>query len=36
MAWQPLSAPVDIPVQTLPAFTRTGFAAVEWGGAKIA
>jgi hypothetical protein len=35
MAWKPLNTPVDIPTQTLPAFIRTGFTVVEWGGAKI-
>ena len=35
MAWRPLEAPVDIPAQDLPAFARTGFAAVEWGGAEL-
>lgn len=36
MAWKPLNAPADIPPQELPAFARTGFCAVEWGGAEIA
>ncbi len=35
MAWQPLAEPVEIPEQDLPAFARTGFAAVEWGGAEL-
>lgn len=35
MAWQPLEAPVDIPAQTLPAFERSGFTLVEWGGAEV-
>ena len=35
MAWQPLAAPAEIPEQELPAFERTGFAVVEWGGAEI-
>lgn len=35
MAWTPLDAPVDVPSQDLPAFARTGFAAVEWGGAEL-
>ena len=35
MAWQPLEAPADIPPQNLPAFERTGFTVVEWGGAEI-
>lgn len=35
MAWRPLEAPVEIPAQDLPAFARSGFAAVEWGGAEL-
>ena len=35
MAWRPLAEPVEIPEQDLPAFERTGFAAVEWGGAEL-
>lgn len=35
MAWRPLDAPIDIPEQPLPAFDRTGFAVVEWGGAEV-
>ena len=35
MAWRPLEAPVEIPAQDLPAFTRTGFTVVEWGGAEL-
>ena len=35
MAWKPLEAPVDVPAQDLPAFARSGFAAVEWGGAEL-
>lgn len=35
MAWRPLTEPVEIPEQDLPAFDRTGFAAVEWGGAEL-
>ena len=35
MAWKPLEAPVEIPAQDLPAFARSGFAAVEWGGAEL-
>jgi len=35
MAWKPLEAPVNPPEQDLPAFERTGFAAVEWGGAEV-
>ena len=36
MAWQPLDGQTDIPPQDLPAFERTGFTVVEWGGAEIA
>ena len=35
MAWKCLESPVDIPAQDLPAFERTGFAVVEWGGAEV-
>lgn len=35
MAWKPLSAPVEIPEQTLTAPARQGFTAVEWGGVEI-
>lgn len=35
MAWKPLESPVEIPEQSLPAFDRTGFAVVEWGGAEV-
>ncbi len=35
MAWRPLAEPVEIPEQTLPAFDRIGFTAVEWGGAQV-
>ena len=35
MAWKPLQKPVDIPVQTLPAFERHGFAVIEWGGTEV-
>lgn len=35
MAWKPLDAPVELPAQDLPAFQRTGFTVVEWGGAEI-
>lgn len=34
MAWKSLDAPAEIPEQDLPAFDRTGFALVEWGGAR--
>ena len=33
MAFKPLAAPVEIAPQTLEAPARTGFTAVEWGGA---
>lgn len=36
MAWRPLEAPADIPAQELPAFERSGFTLVEWGGAELA
>lgn len=32
MVYKPLTAPVEIPEQTLKPFTRTGFTVVEWGG----
>jgi len=35
MAWKPLNHPVDIPAQSLPAFDRSGFTVVEWGGAQV-
>jgi len=35
MAWTPLDAPAELPEQDLPAFERTGFTAVEWGGAEV-
>ena len=35
MAWKSLEHPIDIPAQDLPAFNRTGFAVVEWGGAEV-
>nr|WP_325305539.1 hypothetical protein [uncultured Oscillibacter sp.] len=35
MAWKPLKAPADLPAQELPAFKRTGFTVVEWGGAEL-
>ena len=34
MAWQALDEPVELPSQDLPSFTRSGFTAVEWGGAQ--
>ena len=35
MAWKPLDEPVDVPPQTFAHFERTGFVAVEWGGAEV-
>lgn len=35
MAWKPLEAPLEIPEQELPAFDRSGFAVVEWGGTEL-
>ena len=35
IAWKSLENPIDIPAQDLPAFDRTGFAVVEWGGAEV-
>lgn len=35
MAWKALKRPVDIPEQSLPAFDRSGFTVVEWGGAEV-
>lgn len=35
MAYKPLKTPVSVPEQTLTPFTRTGFTAVEWGGACV-
>ena len=35
MAWKPLAKAVEIIPQTLTAPERTGFTAVEWGGAKV-
>ena len=35
MTWKPLTEPVDIPAQELPAFDRHGFTVVEWGGTEI-
>ena len=35
MAWKPLSAPVAVEPQTFAPFVRSGFTAVEWGGAQI-
>ena len=35
MAWKPLTSAVEIAPQPLTAPERTGFTAVEWGGAKV-
>ncbi len=35
MAWKPLPKPMELAPQTLAAPNRTGFTAVEWGGAMI-
>ena len=35
MAWQGLNQPVEVEPQSLSAPERTGFTAVEWGGAEI-
>lgn len=35
MAWSPLDEAVEIAPQTLTAPARSGFTAVEWGGAKV-
>lgn len=35
MAWKPLTKAVEISPQPLTAPERTGFTAVEWGGAKV-
>ncbi len=35
MAWKPLESPIEIPPQPLERFARTGFTAVEWGGAEV-
>lgn len=35
MAWQGLDQPVEVEPQTLTTPDRTGFTAVEWGGAEI-
>lgn len=35
MAWKRLESPVEVPAQPLPAFARTGFTVVEWGGAEV-
>ena len=35
MAWKPLQNAIDISAQELPAFDRTGFTVVEWGGVEL-
>ncbi len=35
MVWKGLDAPVDVAAQELSGSVRTGFAAVEWGGAEV-
>lgn len=35
MAWKSLEEPVTIAPQFLPAFDRTGFTVIEWGGAEV-
>lgn len=35
MAYQPLSAPMDVPEQELPILEREGFTVVEWGGNRL-
>ncbi len=35
MAYYPSDSKVDIPLQTLSGFDRSGFTAVEWGGAEV-
>ena len=35
LAWKGLDAPVEVEPQTLTAQARTGFTAVEWGGADV-
>ena len=35
MAWRGLEEPVEVAPQTLTAPARTGFTAVEWGGAEV-
>jgi len=35
MVFKPLAEPIEIPTQELTAMERTGFTAVEWGGAEI-
>ena len=35
LAWKGLEEPVEVPPQGLTAPERTGFTAVEWGGAEV-
>lgn len=35
MAWKALEGPAAVPPQELPAFSRSGFTVVEWGGAEV-
>lgn len=35
MTWKPLESPAEIPAQDLPAFQRSGFTVVEWGGSEV-
>lgn len=35
MVWKPLEQPAELAPQELPAFERSGFALVEWGGAEL-
>jgi len=35
MAWKPLTGAIEIEPQEFEPFERTGFTAVEWGGAKV-
>ena len=35
MAWKGLDQPVEVPAQELTTPERTGFTAVEWGGAEL-
>lgn len=35
MVFQPLDAPIEIPEPELPAFERSGFTLVEWGGLEL-
>ena len=35
MAYKALEQPISVPAQTIAPFARTGFTAVEWGGAEV-